>query len=308
MFSSIHRLIVFLILLPVFFVVACSAESLPVPTDTAHPSTNTATHLPPTITPTILPSPTASPAPTATLTPTASPTATETPVPPSLTVIQNAVCRSGPGTNFEIAGYFVPDDQPAVVGVAEMQPWMENPWWYIEAANGKRCFISDTVVSMTGDTETLPQMTPAPTPTPKPPASIGDGEHIFYFLTAPDTGGPFGCGDSLYYITTSIERTGDREVDIANALNALFSNHEKYMYDLYNPLYSASLRVTNVKVSSNGAVEVYLAGNFKRPQDKCERILIHDQIWKTITLQFPGIPGHPVIWKQGALLGDILEP
>ena len=271
-------------------------ETQPLPTATASP-TNTAT---------VLPSATASrtPAPTATQTP----TATQPPVPPALTVIQNAVCRSGPGTRFDIVGYFVPDDQPAVIGVAEMQPWMENPWWYIEAANGKRCFISDTVVSVDGETEILPQLTPAPTPTPKPPSSIGDGENIFYFLAALDTGGPFGCGDSLFYITTSIERTGDLEVDIANALNALFSNHNKYTYDLYNPLYYASLRVSKVKVSPDGAVEVYLAGNFKRPQDQCERILIHDQVWKTITLQFSGISGHPVIWKQGALLGDLLEP
>ncbi len=303
-----HSLIVLLFL--ILGLTACAAGTAPSPTATALPPTETS--VPPTATPRPTDTPTATPAPTntptSTATPTQTPTDTPTPVPPSLTVLQNAVCRSGPGTEFEIAGYFVPEDQPAVIGVAEMQPWMESPWWYIEAANGKQCFISDAVVSITGDAEVLPQLTPAPTPTPKPPSSIGDGEHIFYFLTAPDTGGPFGCGDSLYYITTSIERTGDLEVDIANALNALFSNHNKYFYDLYNPLYSASLRVSKVKVAPDGSVEVYLAGSFKRPQDKCERILIHDQIWKTITLQFPGIPGHPVIWKQGALLGDILEP
>jgi hypothetical protein len=306
MFAKSSSLMVVLILLAALLLTACAAEATPTPTNTASPPTDTATPVPPTATPTASPSP--PPTATATYTPSPSPTVTDTPVPPSLTVLQNAVCRSGPGDDFAIVGYFTPDEQPPILGVAEMQPWMENPWWYVEAAFDKECYISDAIVSVTGDTDLLPQFTPMPTPTPKPVSSVGDGKHIFYFLTAPGTGGPFGCGASLFYITTSIERTGDPEVDIAHALNALFANHNKYMYDLYNPLYSASLHVSDVDVVPGGDVIIHLSGNIKRPQDKCERILIHDQIWNTITLQFPGLPGHPVIWKQGTLLGDILEP
>ncbi len=269
---------------------APSATPIP-PTETPLPPTVTETPLPPTDTP------------TATSTPTEIPTDTPTSIPPSLSVNQNAVCRSGPGTNYNISGYLAPGAQPAVTGLAET----EMIWWVIQLEDETVCWVAETVVTVAGDVATLPHMTPPPTATAEI-VTIPQSESIYYFLTATDSGGPFGCetGDSLLMIYPGVRRTGELEVDITNALNALFSNHHQYYNGLYNPMYASSLRVTDVDApKGQGEIEVWLVGDFARPKDRCDAQRMRDQVWETIEIQFPEV-GHAVIRVHKALLGDLL--
>lgn len=274
----------------------------PPPTETALPVTatlippETFTPVPPSETPTSSPTLT----PTATFTYAPTQTNTPTPLPPSMTVNQNTVCRSGPGTNYAIIGYLAEGDQPPVSGVVEM----EIPWWYVTLESGRQCFVPDTVVTMEGEVASVPALTPPPTPTSVYIAAA-PGNDIYYFVASVGTGGPFGCGDNLYYVFTGIQRTGDLETDIAHALNALFSNHQKYVNGYYNPMYASSLRVSDVDVLANGSVNIYLDGTLARPQTKCESALMYDQIWGTVETQFPQV-GRVVIRLQGPLLADLL--
>jgi len=217
-------------------------------------------------------------------------------------VEQNAVCRTGPSTNYRIAGYLSEGDRTSVDGVVEG----DLLWWFIQINEGeKTCWISDNVVSVAGSVASVPRMTPPPTPT-SAAISVPQGEGIYYFLVAEDTGGPFGCGDSLLYIYPGIERTGELTVDITNALNALFSNKHQYYNGLYNPMYASSLRVTDVDaIPGEPEIQVWLAGDFVRPKDKCDSFRMRAQVWETIEIQFPEVP-HAVIRVHNALLGDLL--
>ena len=239
---------------------------------------------------------------TSTNTPTNTPTKTPTEVPPSLLVEQNAVCRTGSGTNFQIAGYLSEGDTTSINGVVEG----DLLWWFIQIDEGeKTCWISDNVVTVSGSVASVPRMTPPPTPT-SVAISVPQGEGIYYFLVAEDTGGPFGCGDSILYIYPGIERTGVLTVDITNALNALFSNKHQYYNGLYNPMYASSLRVTDVDaIPGEPEIQVWLAGDFARPKDKCDSFRMRAQVWETIEIQFPEVP-HAVIRVHNALLGDLL--
>ena len=184
-------------------------------------------------------------------------------------------------------------------------------WFYIQLDDEKECWVADTVVSLAEDIASLPRITPPPTPTPDVVvggSAGGSSGNIYYFVTATDTGGPFGCetGDSLLYIETSIARTGQLEVDVTNALNALFSNHNQYYNGLYNPMYASSLRVTDVDfIPGDIEAQIWLAGDFVRPKDKCDSKRMRDQVWETVEIQFPEI-SHAVIRVHNALLGDLL--
>lgn len=300
-FAGPLRLI--LVITVMFLVAGCTLgapEPTAIPADTPVPPTVTETPLPPTETPTATA--------TATLEPTATFTVTPSPIPPSLSVNTNAVCRMGPDLSYPVAGYLVEGAMPDVSAVVEG----ELNWWFIQLEDGKECWIADTVVTMAGEVAMLPRITPPPTLTPEVVAGshVGDGkmDFIYYFLTATDTGGPFGCetGDSLLYIETSIPRTGELAVDVVNALNALFSNHHQYYNGLYNPMYASSLRATDVDfVPGDIEAEVWLRGDLARPKDKCDSQRMRDQVWETIEIQFPEI-SHAVIRVNRALLGDLL--
>lgn len=180
-------------------------------------------------------------------------------------------------------------------------------WWHIHVKDGEvSCWIADTVVSVAGSTASVPRLTPPPTPT-EAPISASGGEGIYYFLVAENTGDPFACGDSLLMIYPGIARTGDAQVDITNALNALLSNKHQYYNGLYNPMYASSLRVSDVDVfPGEPESNVWLAGDFARPKDKCDSLRMRAQVWETIEIQFPEV-GHAVIRANNALLGDLLE-
>lgn len=266
------------------------------PTNTTVPPTNTP--IPPTDTPTATFTQTDPP----TSTPTDIPTSTPTQEPASLVVERDAVCRSGPGLDYNIVGYQSAGDIPDVIAKSDT-----DPLWWVIAYEGKAdpCWIADEIVSVAGAVASLPVSTPPPTPTAAAPSGI-EGEGIYYFLVAENTGGPFGCGDSLLYIYPGIERTGDSVIDIQRALTALFANKHQYYNGLYNPTYRSSFTVTDVDIV-DGEIEmqVYLRGDFAVPIDKCDALRMRAQIWETIETQNPESQ-HAVIFLNNALLGDKL--
>lgn len=111
-------------------------------------------------TPTPLPpaaSPTAS---TATLTiPIPSPS-TATLGPPMVLVLLQANCRAGPGRVYDVVGYLHVGDTSPIDGRNA-----EATWWWIRQVVG-RCWVSDAVVEVSGDTSRVPVLPPPPPPTP----------------------------------------------------------------------------------------------------------------------------------------------
>ncbi|MBM3179592.1 MAG: hypothetical protein FJZ86_04485 [Chloroflexi bacterium] len=128
----------------------------PTPTFTA---TFTSTPAPPT-TVTVPPIATTPPTSTFTPTPTFTATFTSTPAPPTVTAFQDANCRFGPGSAYNITGSLLNGESAPIVGRNA-----ETTWWVIQTKSGATCWIWDGTVSVSGDTSRVPVIAPPPTPT-----------------------------------------------------------------------------------------------------------------------------------------------
>ncbi len=256
-------------------------------TDTLTPSP---THVPPTETP------------TPTFTPTDTPTPTQTEVPPELAVIQNAICYSGPAFTYEIVAYFQASDPLILRGRLEDQSWWQVQGEYL--GEEITCWLQKDFVTLSGNPALLPVVPPPPTLTPSPsptPEAVGGK----YYLLALNTGGPFGCGDSLVYFTTGnvIRGAQKTEEKILDALNTLFSYKTKFVGEYYNPIYESNLKAKRVVIENN-QMYVYLSGKFVHPKNECEAQRIRDQIWSTAGRIDIGY--RITIYVNNALLGDLL--
>lgn len=252
--------------------------------------------LEPTATETILPTNTIVATATETPTDTATLPPTQTLEPASLTLLQDTACFVGTSFSNDLLSYVVDGSRfPILAGIEDQS------WWFVRVEENKDCWIFGEYAAIEGAISDLPIITPSPpletTATPQP-SSYG----IYYILIAKDTGGPFGCGDSLIQYYPGIWVNGDREDDILAALNALFSNHNEYIGDLYNPMYQSQLRAKGVE-TVGGEIIVQLGGSFVRPKDNCESQRMRAQIWYTIS-QFTSTK--PVVYLNNALLGDLL--
>ena len=75
-------------------------------------------------------------------------------------MMQDAACRAGPGTVYEILGYVAAGQSALTYGTD-----LEGDWWWIQSPDGsRRCWISNLLVSFQGDLPEVPILTPAPTP------------------------------------------------------------------------------------------------------------------------------------------------
>ena len=235
---------------------------------------------------------------TATDTPTANETETPTMTlePASLTLGQDTACFVGTSFGNDLLAYVVNGARfPILAGIEDQS------WWFVRLEEGKDCWIYGEYATVEGAITDIPIITPSPPPSPTatlPPSSYG----IYYILIAKDTGGPFGCGDSLIRYYPGIWVNGDMEEDILTALNALFSNHNQYVGDLYNPMYQSQIRAKGVEMVG-GEVIVQLNGSLVRPKDSCESQRMRDQVWYTIS-QFTST--RPIVYLNNALLGDLL--
>ena len=238
------------------------------------------------------------PAKTAAATNTVQPTSTPTftPQPAHLSVNQDTACFIGASFEHTVSEYFLEGAEFPVLGKVS-----DDTWWLVQGEGEQTCWLYGEYVSVVGSIGDLPVLTPPPLPTLTPtetPSSVG----IYYILISENTGGRFGCGDSLIRYYPGVWSKGDMEADIMAALNALFSNHNQYVNGISNPMYKSQLKAKGVEVVGND-VEVYLAGNLVRPKDACESKRMHDQVWYTVA-QFS--PSRAVIYLGNALLGDLL--
>lgn len=227
-------------------------------------------------------------------------TATVTPSftlePATITLKQDTACFVGTSFVSNIITYVVANSNYPVLATIE-----DQSWWFVSLEETKECWIFGEYASIQGASSELPVITPSPPPSPTatvPLTTYG----IYYILIAKDTGGPFGCGDSLIQYYPGVWVNGDMEDDIVAALNALFSNHSEYVGDLYNPIYQSQLKAKGVEIVG-GDVVVTLGGSLVRPKDDCESKRMRAQIWYTIS-QFTST--RPVVYLNNALLGDLL--
>ncbi len=106
------------------------------------PPTDTATLPPPTNTPTITPTPTSSA--------------------PMIIVSVNTNCRTGPGKIYDMLGALLVGETAKVLGKAD-----SGDYWVIENHDAAgNCWLWGEYATVTGDTSTLPVLTPPPSPTP----------------------------------------------------------------------------------------------------------------------------------------------
>lgn len=286
-----------LILLAIFLA-GCGAATPAATTQPAVSSeTPSPTPLPPTATFTLLPP---SPTSTQTASPTASPTATATSVPPSLTVDQNVVCLNGPGEIYGVRAYLNANTTPRLYGSTA-----DRDWFAVQAPDIQAdCWVSVNFVTLQGEVQLLPVLTPPPLP-PPPPTETPDLRGSKYFLIAPGAGGPFGCGDGLVYFYTGIKNQGSVEENIMDALNALLKLGVKDLDGYYNALYNARAKVKIVQFDQgSGRAKIHLSGTIPKPKDVCESKRIHAQIWETVR-QFSKVKSIE-IWIGNLLLGDWL--
>ena len=280
------------------FLAGCGSAVPATPTQTA-PVTETVlpTPIPPTATATIVP-----PSPTSTLTatPSPSPTITPTSVPPSLVVNQNVTCMKGPGEIYGVRAYLAANTVPPLAGSTA-----ERDWFLVEAPDIQAdCWVSANFITLKGEVNLLTVLTPPPPP-PPPPTATPVVTGLKYFLIAPNTGGPFGCGDGLVYFYSGIHNKGSVEENIKAALNALLHLQTKNLGEYYNALYNARAKVKGVRFDEgSGHVAVYLSGTIPKPENVCESKRIHAQIWETIR-QFSSVKSLE-IWIGNLLLGDWL--
>lgn len=153
--------------------------------------------------------------------------------------------------------------------------------------------------------------TPLPTETPTPVLPTSDGvphssveNSVRVYFIRLNTGGPI-CGGDLIPVGTNIKRSGNAIKDITAALNQLFLYKSEYVGDLYNPVYSSSMKVRDITLEDE-LLTVYLSGDVVRPKTSCGRTMLHAQIWAAWG-QFRGYFTRRVIWLEKQLLGDLIN-
>ena len=106
--------------------------------------------------PAIIPSITFTPVPELTFTP----TFTATPGAPTVTATQDANCRLGPGTAYGVTSSLLTGQTAPITGRNT-----DSSWWVIQITGSGDCWIWGQVVTVTGDTNQVPVITPPPLPT-----------------------------------------------------------------------------------------------------------------------------------------------
>lgn len=118
------------------------------------------------------------------------PTLTPTPV-PMVSVSTDTNCRSGPGKAYDVVGALLVGQTAKVVG---QDGYGVN--WIIDnpSVAGGTCWLYGQYATVTGDTKTLPVVTPPPTPTPS-------GDFTFAYQI-------FGIGPGFDCLVFKVNNTG----------------------------------------------------------------------------------------------------
>jgi hypothetical protein len=283
-----------------------STPTSPLPTQALPTETATLVTLTPSFTvvasETVTPSPTKEPTDTQTDTPSPTPSQTMTDELPSLTIREDANCRTGPGIQYEILTHVEVGSSALILGSG-----INQTWFLIDSGQDSQmsCWVSKVVATLRGNLVSVPELTPPPLPqdtaTPTP-----ESKGIVYYLLAENTGGPVGCGDSLIPIYPGINFKPDMETNVKAALNALFAHNTKYVNGLLNPIYESRMKAKHLSFdSSTGVARIQLGGTFVKPVDVCESKRMHAQVFLTV-YQFQKIK-FAAVFINNVLLGDLME-
>ena len=295
----------FLLLLPIYLVTACSQSP---------PPTSVAVELSPTVSPTETksPSPTLTrrqtQTPTATRTPTAmnssTPTKTPTPTPtntPSITpnptpsgpqVVAAAVVnvRAGPGTDYAVVASLPPEVPLPIIGRNEA-----SSWWQIEGPDGNSGWVADSVVTAS-QAVSIPLTAPPPLPTPTPiPAAATDfriatwrlrplelngcvqGGHTIFITVVDVNGNPLNnivVGDSWNNVETMTGSKGNglAEIDLwSNTMEMVVKRDgetgQPYTSEVSFPFASFMTTIPNELMIASGHCANDLDCDWKRAND-----------------------------------------
>jgi hypothetical protein len=77
---------------------------------------------------------------------------------------QSVNVRSGDSVVYPQVGFLLQGESAPIVGISSFG----TGWLYVELSNGRRGFVSPSVVTVSGDTSNLPRIDPPPPPTPTP--------------------------------------------------------------------------------------------------------------------------------------------
>jgi hypothetical protein len=116
-------------------------------------------------------------------------TVTLTPSVPMVSVSQETNCRSGPGDPYAILGTLPVGVQAEVVGRSDYDDWIIK----LPSKPSVTCWLWDYYATVTGDTTTLPKVTPVPSPTPTATATTPAASFILEYLT-------YHCGSSYTFM------------------------------------------------------------------------------------------------------------
>jgi hypothetical protein len=304
---AVRRKPIFILLLFALFITGCNSGT---PTEAELIVVEATTEImteptpEPSLTPTQrIPTDTEAP-PTATVTPTHTITSTSTPTetsePPMLVINEDTVCRTGPGMVYDVRTYISAGTIPVLLGQVK-----ESDWWSVEEPEfNAQCWVSSSVVTVSGDIMALPEFTPEPTPTIEP-SPTADQKGVIYYLVALNTGGPLGCGDTLIPVYTGIPSSGDLEKDIHNSLKTLLKLKVKEFGGLYNPLHNAHLNTGKITFhKDSGNVSVNLNGSIPKPEDECEYHRVRGALWETVR-HYRRVKG-VTFWIGDKLVGDLI--
>jgi serine/threonine protein kinase len=145
--------------------------ALSIPTETATPTVTPSATYTLTATNTLTPTPTSTTTQTATPTATRTPNPTMTPATPVAQALRSLTVRTGPGSEYPVAGRINRDDRLVIIGISE-----DGAWYQLLLPDGQRGWLAASAsIETAGNLLAVPEV-PAPTATgtsTPPPLAVG---------------------------------------------------------------------------------------------------------------------------------------
>lgn len=147
--------------------------------------------------------------------------------------------------------------------------------------------------------------TSAPPTAAAPTLSADESVKVFYFKL--DEAGRYGCGEAMYWVKSSQPITSNMVNNISYGLRMLFSYHQPYFGELYNPYGNSNnqFAVGSIELTAEGTANVFLTGTYERSKDECDPSRLRDQLIRIVT-QFEGI-NRAFIYLNGTRIEDAFQ-
>jgi hypothetical protein len=146
-----------------------------------------------------------------------------------------------------------------------------------------------------------------PTPAAQVSATLSPDEAVKVFYFKLDEVGRYGCGEEMYWVKSTQPITSNTANNISYGLRMLFSYHQPYFGELYNPYGNADnqFAVGSIVLKDEGVAEVYLTGTYTRGEDPCDPTRLKDQILRIVT-QFSDVT-KAFVYLNGVRIEDAFQ-